>query len=366
MNDSADAFAQLWQQWYHLWQTGYAAVWQSYAQWMGSLQAYHLGQSQVAQTPADEIWRQGRVRLLRYRPTAAQLYPIPVLCVPSLINRYYILDLLPERSLMQRLVSLGLDVYMLDWGRPTAADAGISLDDHLTLYLHQALDAVLSHSRAPQATLLGYCMGGTFAAIYAALDGSRVANLVNLAGPINYHDDGIFSLLTRADWFDADKLVTAYGNIPAALLCATFQMLRPTSHLRRALYLAEQMDNDDYVRSFAAMQLWIFDQVDFPGAAFRRYIQALYQQNQLIHFRFTVHDRLVDLGRITCPVLTIASEHDETAPAHSVAILNDLVSSPDQELLLLKGPHVGMVAGRSAPQHLWPPLAAWLTARSAP
>ncbi len=364
MTDSVDALGQLWRQWYDLWQTGYAAVWQSYAQWMGSLHAYHLGQSQVGQTPADEVWRMGRARLLRYRPTAAQLYPIPVLCVPSLINRYYILDLLPERSLMHYLVSLGLDVYMLDWGQPAAADAGISLDDHLSLYLHQALDAVLARSGAAQATLLGYCMGGMFAAVYAALDGSRVANLINLAGPINYHDEGIFSLLTRADWFDADKLVAAYGNIPAALLCATFQMLRPTSHLLRALYLFEQMDNDDYVRSFAAMQTWIFDQVDFPGAAFRRYVQALYQENQLVHFRFTVHDRLVDLGRITCPVLSIASEQDETAPARSVTILNDLVGSPDQELLMLKGPHVGMVAGRSAPKYLWPPLGAWLTAHS--
>ncbi|MCA9940934.1 MAG: alpha/beta fold hydrolase [Anaerolineales bacterium] len=364
MNDSADAYAQFLRQWSRLWQTGFATVWQSYAQWADSVQAYQLGQAQVGQTSAEEIWRMGRARLIRYHPLTDQRYPIPVFCIPSLINRYYILDLLPERSLVKHLVSLGLDVYMLDWGQPTQTDERISLDDHLTIYLHQALDAVLAHSGATQATLLGYCMGGMFAAIYAALFGDRVANLINLAGPINYHDNGIFSLLTRADWFDPDKLVDAYGNVPAALLCATFQMLRPTSHLLRALYLYNQMDDADYVRSFAAMQMWIFDQVDFPGQAFRRYVRALYQENQLVHFNFTIHDQRVDLGRISCPVLTIASEHDETAPAHSVAILNDLVSSSDQQLLMLKGPHVGMVAGRGAPKHLWPPLGDWLVAHS--
>lgn len=364
MSQSADTYTRLLQQWGQLWQTGFAAVWQTYAQWAGSMQAFQLGQAQVGQTAADEIWRLGRVRLIRYRPTATQLHPIPVFCVPSLINRYYILDLLPERSLIKHLVSLGLDVYMLDWGQPTQADRDISLDDHITIYLHQALDAALAHSGVTQATLLGYCMGGMLAAVYATLFDDRVANLVNLAGPINYHDDGIFSLLTRSDWFDPDSLVAAYGNVPAALLCTTFQMLRPTSHLLRALYLYEQLDNADYVRNFAAMQLWIFDQVDFPGRAFRRYVKALYQENQLVHFTFAVHDHLVDLGRISCPVLTIASEQDETAPAHSVTILNDLVSSPDQQLLMLKGPHVGMVAGRSAPKYLWPPLAEWLLAHS--
>lgn len=325
---------------------------------------YDTGRRQVGQTPARQVWRKDRVRLIRYLPGRPELCAVPVLCVPSLINRYYILDLQPGRSLVSYLVSRGLDVYLLDWGTPTVQDRRLTLDDHLAGYLHQAVQAVCAESGVEKVSLLGYCMGGMFAAIYAALFGEWVANLVNLAGPINYHDEGIFSLLTRAEWFDADRLVDSYGNIPADLLCWTFQMLRPTSHLARALQFSERMDDQEYVRRFAAMQTWIFDQVDFPGETFRRYVKEFYQGNYLVSGRIILDGRPVTLSSITCPLLTIASAQDETAPCDSVTILNDLVTSADKETLILKGPHVGMVAGRTASDQLWPHLAGWLIPRS--
>ena len=364
MQSETPNYAELIETWGKLWQSGFAAVWQGYQQWFQSVQVFSLGRSLVAQTPACEVWSAGRVKLIRYIPPTAAQHPEPVLFVPSLINRYYILDLLPERSLIKYLVGRGLNVYLLDWGRPTPADADLTLDDHLTHYLHQAVAAVQADSRAAPVSLLGYCMGGMFAAVYASLYPEQVGNMVNLAGPISYHDDGVFSLLTRSTWFDPDKLVQTYGNIPADLLCWTFQMLRPTSHLARALALYEHMDNDDYVRSYAAMQTWIFDQVDFPGEAFRQYIKALYQENQLVKGAFTVNGRAVDLGNIRCPLLNISSEHDETAPSESVKILNELVNSEENEQVVLKGPHVGMVAGSKAPHYLWPRLGDWLVDHS--
>ncbi|MFZ0543870.1 MAG: alpha/beta fold hydrolase [Candidatus Promineifilaceae bacterium] len=364
MQTETPTYAELIETWGKLWQSGFAAVWQGYQQWCQSVQVFSLGRSLVGQTPARQVWNAGRVKLIRYVPTTATQCSVPVLFVPSLINRYYILDLLPERSLIKYLVSRGLNVYLLDWGRPTPADACLTLDDHLSHYLHEAVEAVQEDSGIAPISLLGYCMGGMFTAVYTSLYPERVRSMVNLAGPISYHDDGIFSLLTRSAWFDPDKLVQTYGNIPADLLCWTFQMLRPTSHLARALYLYENMDNDDYVRSYAAMQTWIFDQVDFPGEAFRRYIKAFYQENQLVKGNFTVNGRAVKLDNIRCPLLNISSEHDETAPHESVKILNDLVSSQENDRLVLKGPHVGMVAGSKAPKYLWPQLADWLVAHN--
>lgn len=364
MQTETPSYAELIETWGQLWQSGFAAVWQGYQQWFQSVQAFSLGRSLVGQTPACQVWKAGRVKLIHYTPTTEFQYPVPVLVVPSLINRYYILDLLPERSLIKYLVGKGLNIYLLDWGRPTPADVSLTLDDHLTHYLYQAVEAVQADSRVSTISLLGYCMGGMFTAVYTSLYQEQIRNLVNLAGPISYHDDGIFSLLTRSAWFDPDKLVQTYGNIPADLLCWTFQMLRPTSHLARALSLYENMDNDDYVRSYAAMQTWIFDQVDFPGEAFRQYIKALYQENRLVKGDFTIDGQPVDLGNICCPLLNISSEHDETAPNESVKILNDLVSSQENEQLVLKGPHVGMVAGSKAPKYLWPQLADWLISHS--
>jgi polyhydroxyalkanoate synthase subunit PhaC len=365
---ASPAPAELVQQWARLWQSGFTVVWDAYSQWLQSATLFGAGQREVGQTPAEEIWRHERLRLVRYRAATPQQQAVPVLCVPSLINRYYILDLLPERSLVGYLVSRGLNVYMLDWGRPRPSDQAVTLDEHLTGYLYQAVAAVANdsaaHNGSQKVTLLGYCMGGMLAAVYTSLFGRQIANLVNLAGPINYHDEGIFSLLTRADWFDVDYLVDHYGNIPADLLFWTFQMLRPTSHLLQALYVYERKDDPDYMRSFSAIQTWIYDQVDFPGEAFRRYVKELYQQNRLVRNQFKIEGERIRLERINCPVLTIASSHDETAPGSSVAVLNELVGSHEREILMLQGPHVGMVAGSRAPEHLWPALADWLLCHS--
>ena len=137
--------------------------------------------------------------------------------------------------------------------------------------------------------------------------GEQVAGLVNLAGPINFHDDGIFSTLTRSEWFDADKLVDTFGNIPASFLCTTFQMLHPTSHLLRILKLMDRLEDLDYVQSYAAIQTWIFDQIDFPGAAFRQTIKDLYQGNQLINNQLIMAGQPIRLDNITCPVLTASA-----------------------------------------------------------
>lgn len=369
MSEANAPLAELMQTWGTLWQTGFAPVWESYQQWAHSLEAFQLGQSQVGQTPGDTIWRYGRTHLIHYHPTTARPattppYRIPILIIPSLINRYYILDLMPDRSLVKSLVEEGFDVYLLDWGRPSIADATITFDEHITGYIHKAVTQVCQDANVEQVTLLGYCMGGLFAAVYTTLFGDRVANFVNLAGPIGFDDDGIFTLMTRADWFNADQLVETYGNIPADLLCWVFQMIRPSSHLVRALFFYERMEDRDFVRNFAAMQTWVFDQVAFPGETFRRYIKALYQENQLVNGSFTIHEQIIQLADITCPLLNIGSRQDETAPYQSVIILNELVSSEDNELLELRGPHVGMVAGSGAPKYFWPKLADWLRPRS--
>jgi polyhydroxyalkanoate synthase subunit PhaC len=359
-----DQFARLLAEWGQLNEEGFATVWQDYLLWLQTANIAALGLQQVGQTPATAVWRRDRVSLHHYLPTVERRFAIPILCIPSLISRYYILDLLPERSLVAYLVGRGFDVYLLDWGRPSPADSRATLDDHISQYLYQAVETARQISGSERISLLGYCMGGMFSAVYTALYGRHIANLVNLAGPINYHDEGIFSALTRHDWFDVDRLVELCGNIPAELLLATFQALRPTANFLRAFHLRERRDDPAYVRGFAAMQTWVIDQVDFPGETFRRYIKDLYQQNQLVNGRLRIEGERVRLERIHCPTLTIASQNDETAPAASVAALNDLISSPDKQFLLLSDPHVGMVAGRRAPQRLWPQLADWLAARS--
>src|SRR5687768_14038760 len=130
MSESGSEYAALIEQWYKLWQTGFASMWEGYNRWLRWATVPEIGRREVGQTAADEIWRSGRVRLYRYRPVVDSLYSRPVVCIPSLINRNYILDLMHGRSLVAYLVERGLNVYMLDWGQPAAEDCGITLDEH--------------------------------------------------------------------------------------------------------------------------------------------------------------------------------------------------------------------------------------------
>jgi len=345
-----------------LWDAGLRAVWQQYTAAGESLR--EQGRALAGQTPASVIYAEGRARVLHYHPLVEPPHPVPLLCIPSMINRYYVMDLTPERSLVRFLLRQGIDVYMLDWGTATPVDRYRTLDEAIAGMLRRVVGAIRRASGQPAVSLLGYCMGGMMAAVYSALFPQDVAALVNLAGPINYHDDGIYSVWTRPEWFDADRLVDTLGNIPANVLNTTFHLVRPTDQLIQALNYWERRDDPAFLRTFAALHLWLNDPTPFPGEIFRKYVKALYQQNQLILGQFRIGERRIDLATVAAPALTIAARRDHIAPWGSVAVLHDLIASQDKELIVLESGHIGMVVGSDAHAKLWPRLAGWLAARS--
>ncbi len=348
--------------WAELWGAGMRDVWAHYTAAQDTILAE--GRALVGQTPAEVVYADDRLRVLRYHPLVERPLPIPVLCVPSLINHYYVMDLIPERSLVRALLEHGVDVYMLDWGIATEADRTCTMDAYIVERLGRAVQVVRERSGQAAVSLLGYCMGGMMSAIYAYLRPGEVANLINLAGPINYHDDGIYSVWTRRAWLDVDRLVDTLGNIPAELLNVTFKLVRPTDELRRALDWWEHHDDPAFARRFAAMQLWTNDPTPFPGEVFRKYIKDFYQENRLLNGTLEIAGERIDLRRLTVPTLTIAARRDHIAPWRSVAVLHDLIASADKDLLVIERGHIGMVIGRDAPLTLWPHLGDWLVARS--
>jgi polyhydroxyalkanoate synthase len=319
---------------------------------------------QVAATPHHEIYRRNKVRLLRYEPVAPQIHPIPLLMVPSMINRYYILDLMPGRSLVEYLLSRGIDVYMLDWGEPGDEDGSISLDAYITEYLDHVVKAVAEGSNAGQISLLGYCIGGTLTTIYTALRPQVINNMINLAAPIDFKDGGLLSRWISAPHYPVDKLVETFGNVPPAIMAAGFQMLKPVGQLAKWRTFFEKVENEEFVEVFLAMETWANDTIAFPGEAFRRYVKSCYQENLLCRNRMVMGGERVDLGAITCALLNIVAQMDHICAPKSAAVLNELVSSTDKQLVILPGGHVGIVSGTGARKYLWPTIGDWLTTRS--
>ena len=318
----------------------------------------------VGATPSVEVLRENKVRLLRYLPRAERIaYRTPVLLVPSLINRHYVLDLMPGKSFAEYLVAQGHDVLVVDWGTPGEEDRYLTFDEMCDGYLGRALRFAARLSPRGKAHVLGYCLGGTLAAIHAAARPQHVASMVALAAPIGFQDDGLLSRWTRTQSFDVDAVVEAYGNVPPQLMQSAFHLLRPTLSLSKAVHLLDRAWNDEYLDGFLALETWGNDNVAFPGECFRRYIRDLYRTDALINGTFVLSGIAVKLGSIRCPVLAVTFEHDNIVPWQSAAVLMEQIGSTDKERIHLPGGHVGAVVSKSAAKGLWQQMHAWWAAR---
>lgn len=314
----------------------------------------------VGQTPADVVHRENKWKLLRYRARAAGLaFRTPVLLVPSLINRHYVLDLTPGKSFVEAMVARGHDVYIIDWGTPGAEDRFLDFDEICDRYVGRALRRATRHSGVERAHVLGYCLGGTLAVIHAAVHPERIASLVALAAPIDFDEAGMMRDWVRTRGFDVNALVEATGNVPWPLMQAAFHLLRPTLPLTKAVSVIDRAWDDEFLDSFFAIERWSNDNVSFPGECYRRYIEALYRDNALVTGRFELSGHPVRLRDITCPTLAVTFEGDNIVPEASGRVLLELVGASDKRSIRLRGGHVGAVISRKAATALWPQLSAW-------
>lgn len=309
----------------------------------------------VGSTPSDVVYRENKLSLLRYRPRPEGVrFRTPLLLVPSLINRHYVLDLLPGKSFIEYMVSAGHDVYCIEWGQPEDEDRFLTFDDVCDRYIGRALRTAAGGGASGKAHVLGYCLGGTLSTIHAAVHGERFASLTALAAPIGFEDDGLLSKWARSRGFDLAALTGAFGNAPAWLLQGAFQLLRPTLALHKAVSLLEKGDREEFLDGYVALETWGNDNIPFPGACFRQYIEELYRKDGLLSETFSLSGHPVRLSAIECPVLAVTFEHDNIVPHRSASVLLDRVSSKDKEHIHLPGGHVGSVVSSHAKKTLWP------------
>jgi polyhydroxyalkanoate synthase len=310
----------------------------------------------LAQTPRDEVFRDGTARLYRFR-AAAGVAPrggLPVLLVPSLINRWYVLDLRPGSSVAEALAAAGLDVFCLDWGVPEDEDRYLDWDA-VVARLGRMVRRTIRATGAPSVGIVGYCIGGTLSTIWTALEPATVSALVNLAGPIDFSHAGFLGHMTNPRWFDPEAIAGA-GNIRAEQMQAGFVALRPTSQISKLVSSVDKAFDAEKRDAFTALDTWASDNIAFPAAAYVRYIEELYQENRLVRGEHAIAGRRVDLAKITCPLLTVVTDRDTICPPLAATALADRTSSPSRETLVIPGGHVGAVVGDKARSTLYPAL----------
>ena len=320
----------------------------------------------VATTPHDVVYEEDSLKLLHYQNEHSIDLKEPVLVCFALVNRPYILDLQPGRSVIRQLLKRGFDVYLIDWGIPTAADRTLRIQDYVCGFMKHVVDFVANHSGSPKLNLLGYCMGGTMSAMYTALYPEQVKNLILMAAPIDFSgDEGLLNVWTREEYFDVDGLIDAFGNCPGSFMQSSFQMMKPVqNYVEKYLGFVEKMDDDDYLENFFAMERWVNDNIPVAGETFREFVKHLYQQNQLVKGQMRLRETPVKLENITCPLLTLTAEHDHLVPPNSTLAIKDFVSSKFVQNMSINAGHIGLAVSSKAHSQLWPDAAMWIADHS--
>jgi polyhydroxyalkanoate synthase len=309
------------------------------------------------------VYQDGKRKLYRYTQRAKKVCPVPMLIVYAMVNRYTMLDLQPNRSIIRNLLDHGQDLYLIDWGYTDRMDRFMTMEDYIDGFINDCVDIIRERHRIEAINLLGVCQGGTFSTIYAALYPEKVKNLIPMVTPIDF-DTKDCLLNVWASATDADLMVDAYGNIPGDLMNSTYTMLQPFSlSIQKYLNMVPIMEDTDKLADFLRMEAWIFDSPDQPGETLRQFIKNFYQGNKLVKGEFKLGGRTVDLKNITMPVLNIYGDFDTLVPPASSKVLRNLVGSKDVQELTYPVGHIGMFVSGKTQKTLAPKISEWINER---
>ena len=325
-------------------------------------------ETRVGTSAAEVVLTEGTHKLLHYHRETPAAYAEPVLFCYALVNRPYILDLQPDKSVVQQYLKQGFEVYLIDWGVPTDADRGLSLEHYVCGFLERAVEWIRERQASERVHLLGYCMGGTMAALFTALRPELVRSLTLLAAPIDFvGHDALLNLWTDRRHFDVDAVVDAYGNCPAWFLQTCFLLMNPIANLiEKNISFYEQMDDPRSMTNHFALESWVNDGIPVAGEAFREFVKSLYQRNLLVKGELSLGGRRVDLARISCPLLLLTAKNDHLVTPASTEGIRPHVATPDIESMEIGAGHVGLVVSSRAHKSFWPAATRWLGDRSTP
>lgn len=319
----------------------------------------------VEPTPKDVVFKNGTASLYRFRTADGPNENGPVvLLVPSMINRWYVLDLREGASVASAFVEAGFDTFLLDWGVPQDEDRYSTWDDAITK-LHRFVKRTKRVRDTDQIGLLGYCMGATLCGVYLATHPGEVTAFANLAGPFDFAQGGLLADMVNPDWFDVDSIVAA-GNVRPVQMQSGFVAMRPTGDVSKIVSYMDRAMDPKFRDAFNALDEWASDNIAFPAEAYRTYITELYQQNLLVKGEHWACGKRADLKNITIPVLTIAATKDHICPEPAAMGLNAYVGSKKKDAIVINGGHVGAVVGSKAARELYPKMTAWFTKQLTP
>lgn len=305
----------------------------------------------AALPPLPPVWDEGTTRLLR-----CQAVGRPVILIPSLVNRSYILDLSPERSLLRYLAAEGLDTWLVDWDAPGEQEKAYGIDDYVQRLVRIRDHVIRTTGQTPM--LAGYCMGGNLALALAHVAPERIAGLALLATPWDFHAMAKGPTQMLAAMMPVlRQTIEVLGVLPVDVMQAMFSSRDPGGTIRKFRSFAKTDLDSDAARAFIALEDWLNDGVPLTRQVALECLEGWYLENRPMQGGWEIAGRMVEPAKITVPSLLIVPVQDTIVPPNSARPL--AAQLPDARMIELDAGHIGMMAGSKAIDQLYAPLAAW-------
>ena len=299
----------------------------------------------LATTPGKVIFQNALMQLIQYAPATDKVLAIPLLIVPPWINKFYVLDLNPEKSFIKWAVEQGLTVFVISWVNPDAELAQKGFDAYMREGPLTALDVVQAITGAKTVHTAGYCVGGTLLAVtlaYMAAKGDdRVASATFFATQVDFTYAGDLKVFVDEDQIETiERRMAELGYLEGSRMAQAFNMLR--SHELIWPYVINNYLKGKQPLPFDLLH-WNSDATRMPAANHSFYLRNCYLENNLTKGRMTVAGETLDLAKVKVPVYNLATREDHIAPAKSVFVGSGFFGGPVRYVLSGSGHIAGVV-----------------------
>ncbi|GAB3452065.1 class I poly(R)-hydroxyalkanoic acid synthase [Massilia terrae] len=311
--------------------------------------AFDVGRN-VATTPGQVVFENDLFQLIQYTPKTEKVRAVPLLMVPPCINKFYILDLQPENSLVKYVVEQGNTVFMVSWRNPDNALSHVTWDDYVEKGAIKAIEVTRAISGQDKLNMFGFCVGGTIVstalAVLAARGEQPAASLSLLTTLLDFSDTGVLEVFVDdAQVAIREQQFSNGGLMPGRDLATTFASLRPNDLVWN--YVQQNYLKGKEPPAFDLLY-WNADSTNLPGPMFCWYLRNTYLENKLREpNRLTVAGTQVDLGKIAAPVFIYGSKEDHIVPWEaafaSMSLLNPKNAKANRFVLGASGHIAGVI-----------------------
>ncbi|MGU3494882.1 class I poly(R)-hydroxyalkanoic acid synthase [Xanthobacteraceae bacterium A53D] len=306
--------------------------------------AFEVGRN-LALSPGKVIFETELMQLIQYEPSTPSVKKTPVLIVPPWINKFYILDLNPEKSFIKWMVDSGLTVFVISWVNPDARLAAKGFDDYMREGIFAALDAVRAVTGEEQVHTVGYCVGGTLLSVtlayMAATNDQRIASATLLTTQIDFtHAGDLKVFVDEAQLQVIEKKMQETGYLEGKKMADAFNMLRSNDLIWP--YVVNNYIKGKQPFPFDLLY-WNADSTRMPAANHSYYLRNCYLENNIAKGNAELAGVRIDMGQVKLPVYALATKEDHIAPAKSAFIGAGLLGGPVRFVLAGSGHIAGVV-----------------------